>query len=359
MSSITTSQTSELTDPKLRAIGKRVLRMLQLEAEKAVAHHAEPANFPIDPNSAEQIFLARFKELTPTKQKAATEKTMFSVKSPEATRAQFYGDLSKVDLHKNTAVEAQVNALGLPATLKLPESHLRSLTQLHGQILESHLAAAVAAAGEIAPANITNKLELRIHKVKCVDETDPEFWGDDEISLGGTTVDESGDVSKVSVFVVKNDFDDGEQQIYSPPKRFTSFNLMGGTTFPKSYFVTLVLAETDMGSHFADFISKLSEKVKAKVLQLVAAAVGAAIGSTVPGIGTIVGAVTGWVMANVFEYLKGLFGDDVFKPVTVSINIPSLNTRWSGGKTDSPEGVVTFKGYGGTYQLTYDWRLFA
>lgn len=46
MSSITMSDSTELADPKLRAIAKRVLTTLKLEAEKVVAHHAQPA-FPL------------------------------------------------------------------------------------------------------------------------------------------------------------------------------------------------------------------------------------------------------------------------------------------------------------------------
>lgn len=283
---------------------------------------------------------------------------MASVNATETKRAEFYGDLAKVDLHKATAVELQASALPFPATLQFPVSYLQGLTQLHGQILVPHFVLAAPAPGGLIPQQINDKLELRIHKVRCVDETDPEFWGDDEISLGGTTVDESGDVKKVSPFTVKNDFDDGEQKVYSPPRRFTFFNLTEGTTFPKTYCVTLVLAEIDMGG-FASFVSKLWDKVKGKVLELVAIAVGGAIGSTVPGLGTLVGAAVGWVIAKFFDWLIGLFGDDVFVPATVSISIPSLNARWSGGRTDSPEGIITYKGYGGTYQLTYDWRLFA
>lgn len=87
-----------------------------------------------------------------------------------------------------------------------------------------------------------SKLELRIHKVKCLDETDG-FWGseagDDEIWLGGTTVDESGDAEKVEPFPVRDDFDDGEEHIYSPPIQFASFDLTEGTEFPKVVFRNL------------------------------------------------------------------------------------------------------------------------
>ena len=103
---------------------------------------------------------------------------------------------------------------------------------------------------------MTTKLELRIHKVRCDDETNGFLGseaGSDEIDLGGTTVDESGDTHKVSPFRVASFGDDGDQKVFSPPRRFTFFNLTEGTAFPKGYVATLVLAEIDSGG-FNDFL---------------------------------------------------------------------------------------------------------
>jgi hypothetical protein len=195
--------------------------------------------------------------------------------------------------------------------------------------------------------------------VRCDDETNPEFAGDDEIALGGLSVDETGETKQVGQFTVRNDFDDGEEKVYGPPKRFTFFNLQEGTTFPKDYAVTLVLAEKDMGG-LHDFIVKLWEKVKDKVLEYAAAALGAAVGTaTFPGLGTIIGAVVGWALGKLIEWLIGLFSDDIFAPATLTCKIHGLANRFAGNKTDSPEGLVTFSGYGGRYSLTYDWRKFA
>jgi hypothetical protein len=354
------SQVTELADPKLKAIAKRVLRELQVEAEKAVAHDAEPNNFPLaaDANSTERLLLSRLQELAPVKQQAAHLKALASVKLPQAQRVQLYGDVGKVNLKVATPVEAQVRAMPLPTELKVTMAHLKTLVA-SDKVLVPHAITAAAAGGGLVPQQTTDKLELRIHRVKCVDETNPEAFGDDEIAMGGLSVDETGETKVVSQFTVRNDFDDGEQKIYNPPKRFTWFNLKEGTTFPKGYAATIVLAEKDMGG-FADFLNKLWDKVKGKVLEMAAAAVGAAVGSaTLPGLGTLVGAAVGWVIAKFIEWLIGLFNDDVFKPFTVSVNIPSLSARWPGGKTDSPEGVINYSGYGGTYSVTFDWRLFA
>ncbi|MEN8653348.1 ATP-binding protein [Streptomyces sp. 21So2-11] len=213
-----------------------------------------------------------------------------------------------------------------------------------GTALAEETEAAVSALPELG------KLEFRIHRVKCLDSTSE--IGKDEIYLGGTCVDESGDTKKISQFKVRS-FDTGNEQVYSPPRQFTFFNLREGTNYPKSYFVTLVLAEVDWGG-FANFLNDLLDKVKAKVI----AALTAAIGISGGAIGIIIGTAVGYVVGQVFEYLKKLWGDEIFKPVTLSTIVPSLTSRWA-GKQDSPERTVTYSGYGGKYQVVYDWRMFA
>src|SRR5262249_5723081 len=106
------------------------------------------------------------------------------------------------------------------------------------------------------------------------------------------------------------------------------------------------------------------EMVKDKVIEVITAALGAAIGSAIgtdviPGLGTIVGAAVGWIVGTIFGWLKDLFSDWVFAPFTVSVSVPSLNARWPGGQTDSLEGLIQYEGFGGTYQLTFDWQVFA
>jgi large-conductance mechanosensitive channel len=151
---------------------------------------------------------------------------------------------------------------------------------------------------------------------------------------------------------------DGAQKVFSPPRRFTFFDLTEGTAFPKGYVVTLVLAEIDSGG-FNDFIKKLMEKVKERVIAALTAALGGAIGASGGPVGVIIGLAVGYVVGKVFELISNIWKDDVFPPVSVRTSIPSLTARWTGGRTDSPERTVTFKGHGGQYTVTYDWQLFA
>ncbi|HET6857990.1 MAG TPA: hypothetical protein VFH94_12985 [Streptomyces sp.] len=341
------SVVEKITHAKVEAVALRVVKEFQLAADKVAAHHGSPAKFPMPSGkaAAEHLLMSRFGQLSVAQQKSAAERVTADLNSGVA-RSNRLGDLAKVDLRSPTPVEAQVKSLPFPAKLKFPSDELRKLPP--GSVVAEDADAAASALPELG------KLEFRIHRVKCLDSTSE--IGKDEIYLGGTCVDESGDTKKVSQFKVRS-FHTGNEQVYSPPRQFTFFNLREGTNYPKSYFVTLVLAEVDWGG-FAEFLNDLLDKVKAKVIAALAAAIGGAIGVSGGPIGIIIGTAVGFVVGEVFNYLKKLWGDEIFKPVTLSTVVPSLTSRWS-GKEDSPERTVTYSGYGGKYQVVYDWRMFA
>ncbi|MFC7306463.1 hypothetical protein ACFQVC_19830 [Streptomyces monticola] len=60
----------------------------------------------------------------------------------------------------------------------------------------------------------------------------------------------------------------------------------------------------------------------------------------------------------IFDFLKGWWGDEVFRPVTVRTSIPSLTARWHGGSPISSQRTLEYAGFGGKYQVDYDWRMF-
>ncbi|NTV95927.1 MAG: hypothetical protein HGA75_11020 [Thiobacillus sp.] len=382
MNEITEIDSMEIADPALRRLAVRVCRQLEMAVEKVAAHHAHPDRYPMpaDAHSFERILLNRFNVLSQRKRDMAGVRAMERINASPAIRARRYGDLAAIDLGKPVAVEAQAEALRFPADLKFPASHLTDLGDPYGQLLDLHLMPAITlamqsvdpaaptapAAGAPVPLSLkkdnspkSTKLALRIHKVKCVDETNGFLGteaGDDEILLGGTTVDAVGKVTKVKEFTVRDDFDDGEQQVYSPPKVFTSFDLTKGEAFPKYYFVTLVMAEQDNGG-FPEFLNDLVEALKGAVSKAIGGAIGSAIGGAFGGpigaaIGALVGALLGWLIG----LLKEIWEDDLFPPKTVSIKIPGFNCSWSGQK-DGPQHLVKYEALGGEYHLTFDWQL--
>lgn len=208
------------------------------------------------------------------------------------------------------------------------------------------------------------KLRFRIHKVKCIDETNPEWPGDDEIDLGGvaTTIN-NGNTLKINAFRVRSDFDDGEQKVYNPPKSFYSYDLKTIPGWPKQLAMTMTLAEIGSGG-FNDFLKKLLEKIREKVVKLIAektaSLVGAALGSLIGAlggvVGSIIGAVVGWLVGKLFDWLISLFNDNVFPPWTAELALPSVWHRW-GAYTDSPDSWFKTWAHGGKYQVWFDWQL--
>lgn len=354
MPNITLGQVQELNDPKLQEIAKRVYNTFRLAAEKSVAHHNNPTQFPLPTESGnlESIFLNRLRSLHPERQKSAVNNVMRLVNAPDNTRKKLYKNLSVVNLKSSVPVEKQVTSLALPDSLKMKLDDLAKLPYANG-VLSQELTTELAA----GPTSVAamKKLELRIRTVKCVDETgDWVEWGDDEIHLGGTTTDATGDTKKVSAFKV-GDFNDGTVKNYAPPKSFCVFDITKGDKWPKSYFVTFVLAEKDNGG-LPNFINDLTNKVREKVTATLAALLGGAIGSSGGPVGTAIGAVTAIVVNWVIDYLIGVWNDDVFPPQTVSIALPSSNVRFN-GKPETPVQVAKFKGHDGYYRLMFTWGL--
>ncbi|MFE1797687.1 hypothetical protein ACFW9L_16140 [Streptomyces sp. NPDC059517] len=340
----TDSIVTSIPNVKVQAVAERVLRQFQLTAYKVAAHHGAPSRFPLptDSTATEHLLAARFKMLNDAQKKQAMDRVATSLKD-SAGRARQFSDLAKINLASATPIESLVRGLPLPQRLKFPASELGKVS-----------AVAVKENVSAAAAVPLKKLALRIHSVKCVDETGE--WGEDEIYLGGTSVDESGDTGKISAFKV-GDFNDGGLRRYMPPRQFTWFDLVEGSVkFPRSYFVTLVLAEVDWGG-FAKFLNALLSTIQEQVTKAIAIAIGTVIGQRGGVVGRIIEEAVHWTLSKLFDYLRSLWSDDVFKPVTARVVVPSTTSRWA-SKNISPERTVQYVGHGGAYRLTYDWHMF-
>ena len=215
------------------------------------------------------------------------------------------------------------------------------------------------------------KLQFRLHSVKCVDETGRTDFGSDKIDMGGVATDAAMRSNQFGKFRVHSDFDSGETRHYNPPKVVHTFDLMDQPWWPKSYLMTLVLAEIERGG-FNDALEKIlvkirdlveKELVKLATTVLTTAAgtaIGAAFGSVLPVVGTAlgaaIGALVGYIVGKVFDYLIGLFDDEVFPPVAMPIDIPSVHARWS-GRTDTADWYYWVRAHHGRYEMRGDWML--
>ena len=207
---------------------------------------------------------------------------------------------------------------------------------------------------------IYNGLSLYIKRIKCVDETNPEWWGHDEIALAGIEVDETGDTKKISERYIRGGFDDGESKRYNPHWRYTYFNINeGGNRWPKKYTVTYILAEKDHGGLGA-FLHKLWSKVKKMVVDAIAKGVSALL--SIPEI--IAKIIVNLIMrvVNMFvDWFIGLFSDDIFRPQFATCKLYYNGQRFYHRRGDyrtySRTYTTHFYGYGGHYLLDYYWKL--
>jgi hypothetical protein len=349
---IADGELADLRDPQLRRVADHIFRTAQIAAEKVVANHVDPGSYPLpaDPKSFEQLFLKRFSRLKPAGQQAAVSKLLPRVRASEAERRRIYGDLARVDLRAAMPVDRQPAATISPL-LRIDPDDLQRLRL--GSLAAASVARTPAAAARVATP-VTDKLEFLISHVRCIGETgngiEEILGGADEIDLGGTTVDETGDTHRIAPFRV-GEFEEGQFVRYNPLRRFTDFSLReGGENWPKHYYVTLVLAEIDFGG-VGDYIADLYDRIKDQVTTALAKLGSSLLGAIGEVIGNVLGRIIGWII--------DAFRDDIFPPRTLHLAVHSLTSRFQGGREESPQREVHFIGHEGEYSLAYRWRKFA
>lgn len=333
-----------LDDVASAKIARRIVEETSLAVEKTLAHAIEPENYPLpsDPHSMEQILWQHFRMLDHSRLTLAGASAVSRLRAGNTVLRRMSTDLVHVNLHSPVSVADQADALPYPEDVA---SAIRSSRFGKASTLANTLAPIPTDVSTLALRSLRS-LSLRLRQVKCLDETGGTDVGSDEIMLGGATIDETGDTSKISPFMVHDDFDDGETETFIPPKSLVTFNLLEGKTFPKYYNVTLVMTERDLGGTAA-LIEQLYRTIKDRVLNYLRNN-----GSIV----TIVANVVAACINEIWNRIKDWLRDDPLNPRTVSIRIPSATHRFS-GRTTSPPYTIQFTGAGGRYNLTYDWRL--
>jgi hypothetical protein len=205
-------------------------------------------------------------------------------------------------------------------------------------------------------------ISFKIHQVKCIDETGgwlAEKFGDDEIDMGGVAIDDKTREWLIPAFRVDSSFDDGETKTYTPPKVLKSFIL--DSTYPKVFNVFVGLAEKDSGSGFVQFLDRLFGSVKSElkvIMEKIALRLGATLGSLLGGkLGEILGTLAARILNKIIDFIKGLFGDDVFEPKMAVIKLRDAVTGFGGNILNSPLLSLDFSGHSGYYRVFYSWEL--
>lgn len=209
---------------------------------------------------------------------------------------------------------------------------------------------------------MNHQIALRIHSVKCMDETGGSFaekFGNDEIYLSGFGIDAGGATVKVPIFEVYAHFDDNDVKNFAPPRKFVTLLLGAGGTWPKSVTAGFLLCEKDaggMGTALDKTFAKLQEELKKKKEEQEQKNKAMGLAASQIDWKTIWGVVKPILFGYVKDKLVSAINDDLFPLQSATISIPSATFSWNNSKVSPPERIE-FRGHDGVYVMTYDWEL--
>jgi hypothetical protein len=405
MSTATIAQSNQLNNHALDMLVEKTVGVLKLSIVQGMNAQMNPAVYKLRPKNitvgargarelpgVSLVVSDRLKNLTPQKKKSLrlalgrdrAITTAIRARGINMRSVRPVGDQVNVKtlfsfVNKTTFSDAamkrmvaDVSTLAGPAVTPVREAilgDLRAVDLRYGRFFPAGWLTDLTArlgTGSGGTIALNKSVRFRVHEVKCVDETNPEWFGSDEISWGGATVDDKGVAGIIPEKFVDNGFDDGDRKTYNPPEIIKNFPL--DNVYPKEFMVTMALAEQDSGG-MSEFIQKLYEAIKAELTLIIAAlgaaagaaigiAIGGSIGTTIGGpLGTIIGVVAGAILGALIGWLVSALRDDIFEPQASSLFLSSADDTFSGGSLVSPRQSFHYRDHGGHYLVRYDWEI--
>ncbi|KIG19469.1 Sporulation protein [Enhygromyxa salina] len=344
----------ELSDKSLLKIANDMLS----EIKAATFRVGLGMSLPDDPNSWEQVIRKRL-DVVPSDIRGRAAHQLERDYGNKLIRARELGRFADINLADRNVL-AKVRP---PVEMRADVGRLLKISEQQGRI-------AFHPSVPLSPVKATDlqqqdylyrNIKFMLDKVYCIDETGTDWLGSDEIDMGGTSVDETGDVKKISAFAVSHDFDTGEYRNFNPDKNVHSFSVLeGGDNWPKVYRVTLAMVERDWGD-FPAWIGELYNKAKSRVKEYlagIAAGVGAAVGGPLGAlVGAVAGWVVGWVVDNLIGWITTLWEDDLIGSKTFTFTHAGPRATF-GGRTRSSTNALVWNGSGGSYRTYTYWELF-
>jgi hypothetical protein len=234
------------------------------------------------------------------------------------------------------------------------------MTTNHSSPRPRFLAATLVATGLAAWATPTpagaqdtpSRLVLRIHEVKCLDETHGTNWGADEIDLAGVAVLPDGRRVKLRTLDL-GQFNKGD--VKRPTRDFARIDLRKGPEFPRMFQVALILAERDFDGGLGQYLAAVLDGSKlpntkpdiidgGTVLTMLPAATGepTAIATSLLAVGK----------KAAMEWGK----DDIFRPTLAKVRMHRPEAL-PGGVRRTPADTIDLRQFDGHYRIVYSWRL--
>jgi hypothetical protein len=335
-------------EPDLVAIALPIYRKWEAAALRVAANHTARKTFalPKEKGTPEAVLAERFRQIAKARPAVAQAASIRAADQLTLLKVQRrLGRVVSTDFTTRDSVDDLTKAPVSPpadsaAVLRLLDRHYAQLGMQR------------TTSGALAPQD---RVMLDLIRVVCIDETNGFLgseWGDDEIYLGGATIDEQGKTGEFKPFKV-GDFSDNDRKDFDPPKRLYTWQVGGGGSYPKHYFASLFLFEKDEGDLDATFeklFRAFTDEVAAKIAALLGTAVGALFGGPLgAAAGALLGWLVGWLMGKLVNKLIAIWEDDPFVPKQVEFIIPNWTAR-----LDEPSKVFHFTGPG-EYAVRYRW----
>lgn len=347
--------------PALTATGKQVADDLAAKIKHAFAAAASSPPDEVFPAGSYAAIAQKYlSHQKPQSRAQARQKASALLNAPVPERQRVFGSFANVDpaIHKS-AVEVVDNDTAAKLGTVIKE---RAVIHIE---LDNVLKTEEKKRPRIKLGPTYRKLGFFIHRVKCLEETDE--IGSDEILMAGFGITPSGKLIQVPSWKVSDDFDQGESVPYSPPRKVVEFDLFapGEFPWPRIYTVSLIMGEEDSGG-FGDFLDGVWGKVGKDVKDAAGEAVGKEAGEYVgKSFGDIIGEIAGEVIGAIIGWLVNLFDnpDDPIGTRTWTLGLLSPFKAYYDSLPNvvngaAPNGVMHFKGDGGRYDVTLQWKVY-
>ncbi len=218
-------------------------------------------------------------------------------------------------------------------------------------------------------------LSLHLLRLRCEDETEHEgFWpfegegiANDAMRLMAVVTQNrsEGEPSQCQTDVMDlgSNYEDGTTVILN--REVVRFFLPTDSAFPFITNVVLMLIEEDYGGinwdeGVKEAISAGGDIARAGVVAATSASagshIGLALGPIGAGIGAAVGALAGLITSGIADAIRSA-ESDIFPPHDLSLHLESSNASFEGSDPNRHIDHIRFRGHGGQYLLSYEWRL--
>lgn len=345
-----TFKKSKITDPTVKKFVTDVTDMIKINTAQAIMAVKDPAKYKL-----------KFDATTPLANKIKEHQNVFKgVSTNKVLSSAIKNRAAALNLDLTSTKSASRQQKMLPM---VGISNVNTAKMIYTKIDSYSRETVHRSTG----TKTNKKIQFNLHEVKCVDETNPEPFGTDNMYVFGTYLNDKGVASPFDYFKAGN-FDDNEKKVFSPSKKLAIMDL--DSTYPKVMAVSIGLVEKDTDSSLATALKSVYAAIEEEVqgildtvkaeLTIIAGSIGAIFGGP---IGTAIASALAYVFASAFDsfvnWMKELVtpDDDFFEVQTASIILEKPTSVFEGNSTTSAVQTLRYQAHDGTYDLKYNWEI--